>query len=183
MLRWRVCLWIENTRFSRNLSLEGLNYITHRLNELLSRNVGVEHRICETLSLPIQMSMSLWLTYKNLRTSPQLLNSVRIVLSLSCTFKQSNKAHLSRRSGICACDFSVWASRTLANHSNSDVPLLCESKNRELFDLTLTFRLCDGRSDKRSKTASRKSNYRYSLWFFYLASDWLFPRNTRTFQK
>ena len=61
--------------------------------------------------------------------------------------------------------------------------LLCESKNREHFDLTLTFQLCDDQSDKRSKTARHKSNYRYSLQFFHLASDWLFPRNAITFQK
>ena len=43
--------------------------------------------------------------------------------------------------------------------------LLCESKNREHFDLTLTFELCDDQSDERSKTASHKANNRYSLRF------------------
>ena len=44
--------------------------------------------------------------------------------------------------------------------------LLCESKYCERFDLTLTFYLCDNQSDKRSKPASHKAYYRYSLRFF-----------------
>ena len=54
--------------------------------------------------------------------------------------------------------------------------LLCESKNREHFEL-------NDQSNKRSKAASDKLNYRYSLRFFHLASDWFFPHNTITFQK
>ena len=38
-------------------------------------------------------------------------------------------------------------------------------------------------SGGRSKTATHKTNCRGSLRFFHLASDWLFPRNTITFQK
>ena len=43
------------------------------------------------------------MSYRAEMLPPRLLYSVRSVLSILCTFKQSNKPHLSRQSGICTC--------------------------------------------------------------------------------
>ena len=58
--------------------------------------------------------------------------------------------------------------------------LLCESKNREHFDLILTFSIVQQPVKSHMKP---QINYRYSLRFSFLVRDWLFTWNTITFHK
>ena len=61
--------------------------------------------------------------------------------------------------------------------------LLCESKNHEPFDLTLTFNCAMTNQIRDEKPQATKVITITACGFFCLASDWLFPRNTVTFQK
>ena len=59
-----------------------------------------------------------------------------------------------------------------SKYQSNNLVLLCESRNQEQFDI-------------HSKTVNHKLKviHSYSLQFFHITSDWLFPRNTVTFQK